>query len=176
MPYSAHISSDMMEFEKKYQDSDIEHCCVITVNGDVYEVHGELDLVNTEMLGDLMKGSINEHNHVTGESQYSFSYEDLKSSIADGSKISMAFDEKYRYSMLFSGEVISEDDLYNAYQISKEEVESIRYNRHLYEIGMLKEDELNTEEFKVISDEDDQHEIVKRTCEKVGIKYGRTKK
>ncbi len=170
------VARSLMEFEKKYQDSDIEHCRVITVNGDVYEVHGELDLVNTEMLGDLMKGSINEHNHVTGESQYSFSYEDLKSSIADVSKISMAFDEKYRYSMLFSGEVISEDDLYDAYQTSKEEVESIRYNRHLYEIGILKEEELNTEEFKIISDEDDQHEIVKRTCEKVGIKYGRTKR
>lgn len=170
------VARSLMEFEKKYQDSDIEHCRVITANGDVYEVHGELDLVNTEMLGDLMKGSINEHNHVTGESQYSFSYEDLKSSIADGSKISMAFDEKYRYSMQFSDKIISEDDLYDAYQTSKEEVESIRYNRHLYEIGILKEDELNTEEFKIISDEDDQHEIVKRTCEKVGIKYGRTKR
>lgn len=170
------VARSLMEFEKKYQDSDIEHCRVIAVNGDVYEVHGELDLVNTEMLGDLMKGSINEHNHVTGESQYSFSYEDLKSSIADGSKISMAFDEKYRYSMQFSDKIISEDDLYDAYQTSKEEVESIRYNRHLYEIGILKEDELNTEEFKIISDEDDQHEIVKRTCEKVGIKYGRTKR
>lgn len=157
------VARSLMEFEKKYQDSDIEHCRVITVNGDVYEVHGELDLVNTEMLGDLMKGSINEHNHVTGESQYSFSYEDLKSSIADGSKISMAFDEKYRYFMQFSDKIISEDDLYDAYEIATEEVGDIRARDHHY--GVL-----------TIPDEDDQHEIVKRTCEKVGIKYGRSKK
>lgn len=170
------VALSLREFEEKYKDSKIEHCRVITISGDVYEVHGELDLVNTEMLGDLMKGSINEHNHVTGESQYSFSYEDLRSCILDGTKTAFAYDEKYRYFMQFSDKVISEDDLYDAYEAATKEVGNVRYNRHLYEIGILKEDELSVEEFKVISDEDDQHEIVKRTCEKVGIKYGRTKK
>ena len=157
------VAQSLMEFEEKYKSSDIEHCRVIAVNGDVYEVHGELDLVNTDMLGDLMKGSINEHNHVTGESQYSFSYEDLRSCILDGTKTAFAYDEKYRYFMQFSDKVIFEDDLYDAYEASTEEVGNIRARDHYY--GIL-----------TISDEDDQHEIVKRTCEKVGIKYGRTKK
>ena len=153
------VARSLREFEEKYKNSDIEHCRVITVNGDVYESHGDRYTVNTEMLGDLTRGSINEHNHVTGESQYSFSYEDLKSSIADGSKISMAFDEKYRYFMLFSGKVISEDDLYDAYEASINEVGNARI--------------FKTE---VIADEDVQHQIVKRTCEKVGIKYERIAK
>ncbi|MDE6035723.1 MAG: phage minor capsid protein [Ruminococcus sp.] len=157
------VALSLMEFENKYKNSNIEHCRVITTNGDVYEVHGELDLVNTEMLGDLMNGSINEHNHVTGESQYSFSWEDLKSCIKDGTNTALAFDEKYRYSMQFPDKVISEDDLYDAYTDAQNEVGDIRsYDRFYKRI--------------TISDEDEQHEIVKRTCEKVGIKYGRTRK
>ncbi|MDE6788353.1 MAG: hypothetical protein K2J47_03425, partial [Ruminococcus sp.] len=109
------VAHSLKEFEEKYKNSDIEHCRVITVSGEVYEVHGELDLVNTEMLGDLMKGSINEHNHVTSETQYSFSEEDVIVSNRDGTKIALAFDEKYRYSMVFPDKSIPEDVLYNAY-------------------------------------------------------------
>lgn len=153
------VAKSLMEFEGKYKSSDIEHCRVITISGEVFEVHGGKYTVDPSILGDKLRGSINEHNHVTGESQYSFSYEDLKSSIADGSKMSMAFDEKYRYSMLFSDKIISEDDLYNAYEASINEVGNARI--------------FKTE---IITDEDVQHQIVKRTCEKVGIKYGRIAK
>ena len=153
------VAKSLMEFEEKYKSSDIEHCRVITISGEVFEVHGGKYTVDPSILGDKLRGSINEHNHVTGESQYSFSYEDLKSSIADGSKMSMAFDEKYRYSMLFSDKIISEDDLYNAYEASINEVGNARI--------------FKTE---IITDEDVQHQIVKRTCEKVGIKYGRIAK
>lgn len=159
------VAASLREFEEKYKDSDIEQCRVITVSGEVYEVHGDKWSVDTSILGDKLKGSINEHNHVTGESQYSFSWEDLKSCTADGTRTAIAFDEKYRYSMQFSDKVISEDDLYDVYETSKEEVGNIRLR-----------DYYNYNGIKTISDEDEQYEIVKRTCEKVGIKYGRSKK
>lgn len=157
------VSYSLREFEIKYQNSDIEHCRVITASGKVYEVHGNRWAVDTSILGDDLKGSINEHNHVTGESQYSFSWEDLKSCIQDGSKTAFAYDEKYRYFMQFSDKIISEDDLYDAYEASTEEVGDIRAADYFN--GIL-----------TIPDEDEQHEIVKRTCEKVGITYGRNKK
>lgn len=157
------VALSLKEFEEKYIDSDIEHCRVITASGEVYEVHGNQWAVDTSVLGDKLKGSINEHNHVTGESQYSFSWEDLKSCADDGTKTAFAYDEKYRYFMQFSDKVISEDDLYDAYEASKEEVGDIRLADHYN--GVL-----------TISDENVQHEIVRRTCEKVGITYGRRKK
>ena len=154
------VAQSLREFEEKYKNSDIEHCRVITVNGDVYESHGDRYTVNTEMLGDLTRGSINEHNHVTGESQYSFSWEDLKSCADDGTKIAIAYDEKYRYSMTFPDETIPKDDLYDAYNNAKNQVGDIRsYDRFYNKL--------------TISDEDVQHEIIKRACEMVGIKYGR---
>lgn len=157
------VAQSLREFEEKYKNSDIEHCRVITVNGDVYESHGDRYTVNTEMLGDLTRGSINEHNHVTGESQYSFSWEDLKSCADDGTKIAIAYDEKYRYSMTFPDETIPKDDLYDAYNNAKNQVGDIRsYDRFYNKL--------------TISDEDVQHEIIKRACEMVGIKYGRQRK
>lgn len=157
------VAQSLREFEEKYKNSDIEHCRVITVNGDVYESHGDRYTVNTEILGDLTRGSINEHNHVTGESQYSFSWEDLKSCADDGTKIAIAYDEKYRYSMTFPDETIPKDDLYDAYNNAKNQVGDIRsYDRFYNKL--------------TISDEDVQHEIIKRACEMVGIKYGRQRK
>ncbi|MCM1237309.1 MAG: phage minor capsid protein [Ruminococcus flavefaciens] len=153
------VAFSLREFEEKYKDSGLEHCRVITASGEIYEVHGNRWAVDTSLLGDKLKNSINEHNHVTGESQYSFSWEDLKSCIEDGTGTAFAYDEKYRYFMQFSDKIISEDDLYDAYELSKEEVGNARI--------------FKTE---IITDEDEQHEVVKRTCEKVGIKYGRNKK
>ncbi|MDE5583699.1 MAG: phage minor capsid protein [Ruminococcus sp.] len=157
------VARSLMEFENKYKDSDIEHCRIITVRGDVYEAHGDRYTVNTNMLGDLMKGSINEHNHVTGESQYSFSWDDIKISNIDGTNTAFAFDEKYRYVMMFPDNIISDDDLYDAYDNAKSEVGDIRSYDHFYNRV-------------TIPDEDEQHEIIKRTCERLGIKYGRQEK
>ena len=151
------VAKALQDFEADVKDSQIEKCIVITQSGEKYMVYGDKWTVNTDILKDKMKGSINEHNHVTGESQYSFSYEDLKSSIADGSKMSMACDEKYRYFMQFSGKKITEEELYDAFENAEFEVGDERiFNKN-------------------ISDEDEMHEIVKRTCERLGIKYGRTK-
>ena len=155
------ITRALSDFENTYADSTIEHCQVIAVEGKIYDVHGDKWSINTDLLGDEMRGSINEHNHVTGESQYSFSWEDLSSSAMDGSTISKAFDEKYRYEMVLLAKSIEDDVVYSAYQQAKEEVEDINLSAYLN--GQA-----------TISDEDEQHEIIKRACKKVGIKYERT--
>lgn len=151
------INTAMNDFEKMCKDSEIEHCRVITVSGDVYDVHGDSDTVDTTLLGDKMRGSINSHNHVTGRSQYSFSKEDIYSSVEDGSRISSAFDEKYKYSMEFNV-AVTEDDVYNAYN----EATMTVMNRKIF-VGD-------------VTDEDEQHEIVKETCRILGIKYERVER
>lgn len=156
------VTAVIRDFESRYAEADIEHCIVVTTQGEVYEIDGNQWTVDTTVLGDKMKGSINSHNHITGESSYSFSKEDLESSIRDGSYRVEGFDEKYRYSMVIERK-ISKATVYDAYVESKLEVDGIMMADYF--------------EGKVsIPDEDIQHEVVKRTCEKVGIKYERGKK
>ena len=150
------VAKSLQEFEQKYKDSRIEHCRVFCPNGEVYEVHGDLNNVNTDLLGDKMKGSINEHNHVIGEGKYTFSLKDVINSAADGSYISMAYDEKYRYSMTFSDLMISEDSVYELYQMAKKSVgDDLIFHPERIPIG------------------DEEHERIKRTCKELGIKYSR---
>lgn len=150
------IAKSLKEFEQKYKDSQIEHCRVFCPNGEVYEVHGDLNNVNTDLLGDKMIGSINEHNHVIGKGKYTFSLKDVINSADDGSYISMAYDEKYRYSMTFSDLKISEDSVYESYQRAKESVgDDLIFHPERIPIG------------------DEEHERIKRTCEELGIKYSR---
>ena len=156
------VNYAIRDFEGRYAQADIERCIVVTTQGEVYEIEGERWTVDTTVLGDKMKGSINSHNHVAGESSYSFSKEDLESSVQDGSYRSEAFDEKYRYSMVIEKE-ISLGALYDAYSESELEVKEIMLSDYFF----------GTES---IPDENIQHEVIKRTCEKVGIKYGREKK
>ena len=152
------VAKSLMEFEEKYKSSDIEHCRVITISGEVFEVHGGKYTVDPSILGDKLKGSINEHNHVTGESQYSFSWEDLKSCADDGTKIAIAYDEKYRYSMIFPNKIFNEDEVYEAYQKAKYLVDEELFN--------------NPENIPI---GDEQHERIKKSCEELGIKYIRIK-
>lgn len=150
------IARSLQEFEHKYIDSDIEHCRVFCPNGEVYEVHGDRFRVNTDLLGDKMEGSINEHNHVIGESQYSFSWEDLESSAKDKSHISMAYDEKFRYSMTFPDAEFTEDIVYEAYKRAEDSVgNDLKFYPERVPIG------------------DEQHERIKRACKELGIKYSR---
>lgn len=148
------IARSLQEFEEKYRNSNIEHCRVITALGEVYEVHGNKWTVDTSLLGDKLQDSINEHNHVTGESQYSFSWEDLKSCADDGTKIAIAYDEKYRYSMIFPNKRFNEDEVYEAYQKAKYLVDEEMFN--------------NPENIPI---GDEQHERIKKSCEELGIKY-----
>lgn len=150
------IALSLLDFENDYIDSNIEHCRVFTTSGEVYEMHGDRYSVNTDILGDKMKDSINIHNHVKGESQYSFSWEDLESSAKDGSKTVLGFDEKYRYKMTFPDEMISEDVVYDAYESAKRSVgDDLIFHPNAIPIG------------------DEQHERIKRTCKELGIKYSR---
>lgn len=151
------IDISMNDFEEMYKDSQIEHCRVITISGEVYDVHGGKWTVDTSILGEKMKGSINKHNHVKGESQYSFSYEDLKNSIEDGTSIAYAFDEKYHYSMVIPKMKFSENDIYSAYKKAEDSVY---------------EDLFNAPEKIPVGDE--QHERIRRTCIELGIEYSRT--
>ncbi|MCR5731242.1 MAG: hypothetical protein K6G20_12930 [Ruminococcus sp.] len=158
------VAKSLQEFEQKYKDSMIEHCRIFCTNGEVYEVHGDLDTVGTTLLGDKLKGSINEHNHVTGRSQYSFSWDDIKTSVEDGSSIVMAFDEKYRYSMVFSGEKIDLDEIEQVY---------IDCDNEVGDINALS---WQSKKIKPIKEEDYQHEVVRRVCERFGVKYERKRK
>ena len=150
------IAKSLQEFEHKYSDSDVEHCRVICTNGEVYDVHGDLDTVDTTLLGDKLKGSINEHNHVTGRSQYSFSWEDLSSCADDGTKTAIAFDEKFRYSMTFPEKHIPFDTVYNAYEKAK--------------FSVLEDMFGNPES---IPEGDEQNAIINRVCKELKIKYSR---
>ena len=154
----------LRDFERQYAESQIEHCRVITAAGEVYDVHGGRWTVDTTLLGEKMRGSTNEHNHVTGESQYSFSWEDLSSCAEDGSKFAIAFDEKYRYTMVFPDVLIDSDAVYNAYCDAANEVGEI--NALSYQSGNGKQ----------ILDEDCQHEIIRRACERLGVLYERKRK
>ena len=119
-------------------------------------MHGDFDNVDTDLLGDRMKESINEHNHVIGESQYSFSWEDLESSAKDKSHISMAYDEKFRYSMTFPDTELTEDIVYEAYKRAENSVgNDLKSYSERIPIG------------------DEQHERIKRACKELGIKYSR---
>lgn len=150
------VAASLAEFEHKYKDSQIEHCRVITTTGEVYEVHGDRYTVDTSLLGDLMRGSTNEHNHVTGESQYSFSWEDLIGCVNDSSGTALAFDEKYRYHMIFPDVRLDSDTVYEAYDRAKESVGN----------DLIFKPE-------TISEGDEQHERIRRACEELGIKYSR---
>ena len=148
------VEAALSDFEQRHKDSDLEHCIVITTDGDVFEVHGGKYTVDPAILGDKTVGSINEHNHVTGLSQYSFSKEDIYESCKDGSKISIAFDEKYRYKMSFENRV-SEDLVHDAYINA--------------EMALMTRSALGER----ILPENEQHEVVRLTCETLGIKYER---
>ena len=150
------VNKCLLDFEAKYLNSDIEHCRVITASGEVYDIHGDRYTVDTTLLGDKLSGSINEHNHVIGESQYSFSFEDLTSSARDGSYISAAYDERYKYKMTFTHNV-TEDEAYNAYHKAVDSV----MNRRIFGEN--------------ISDDNCQHEIISEACKLLKIKYTRCK-
>lgn len=123
----------------------------------MYTVYSDEYTVDTGLLGDEMDGSINIHNHVKGQSLYSFSKEDLIESVRDGSYISYAFDEKYLYGMFIRNKIPT-DLAEQLYEVAKLEVDDILFhNPDLIPLG------------------DEQHERIKRACEKLGISYIRSK-
>lgn len=157
------VDKALSDFEKRYANSDKEHCIIITTSGKIYEAHGGKWTVDTSILGDKMKGSINEHNHVYGESHYSFSREDLFSSVNDGSAIVCAFDEKYRYKMNLCNVSASQEQVHSAYRAAVEEVNELKFLDYL-------------DGGTAITFDNEQHEIISRTCERLGVLYERFEK
>ncbi|GHV49516.1 hypothetical protein FACS189499_10600 [Clostridia bacterium] len=136
----------------------------MTVDGEKYIVYGGAATVDTTLLGDKMRGSINSHNHVTGKSQYSFSYQDLLTAVADGSKEIHAFDEKFRYTLKFNGNVISAENMYKAYSEAEYEVNKAKFDNYY---GFVEE---------YIADDDLQNEIIRKTAYKLKLYYTREKR
>lgn len=151
------VSSELKKFITEESQSPIEKCRVINKRGKMYTVYGDEYTVNTGLLGDEMDGSINIHNHVKGQSQYSFSKEDLVESIRDGSYISYACDEKYLYTMIIKNKTPAD------------------LAEQLYEEARLEVDDILFHNPELIPLGDEQHERIKRACEKLGIAYKRSK-
>lgn len=151
------VSSELKKFITEESESPIEKCRVINKRGKMYTVYGDEYTVNTGLLGDEMDGSINIHNHVKGQSQYSFSKEDLIESIRDGSYISYACDEKYLYTMIIKNKTPAD------------------LAEQLYEEARLEVDDILFHNPELIPLGDEQHERIKRACEKLGIAYKRSK-
>ena len=151
------VSSELKKFITEESESPIEKCRVINKRGKMYTVYGDEYTVNTGLLGDEMDGSINIHNHVKGQSQYSFSKEDLIESIRDGSYISYACDEKYLYTMIIKNKIPAD------------------LAEQLYEEARLEVDDILFHNPELIPLGDEQHERIKRACEKLGIAYKRSK-
>lgn len=120
------VSSELKKFIAE-EDSPIEKCRVINKSGKMYTVYGDEYTVNTGLLGDEMNGSINIHNHVTGQSQYSFSKEDLVESIRDGSYISYAYDERFLYTMIIKNKIPA-DLAVQLYEEARLEVDDILFH------------------------------------------------
>ena len=153
---SKQIAKTLGDFENKYRDSDIEHCVVISNNGEVYVVHGGPINVHPEIVGgDVMRGSINEHNHIPECTQHSFGEDDFKNSATDGTKMALACDDQYRYYMRFPREY-TDVEVFDAY---KNATDSVNNDCIFYPDR--------------VPEGDEQHERIKRACEELGIEYGR---
>ena len=97
------VNKFVSKFEKKYTNSDKEHCLVIKPDGTVYMSRGDGMSVNTfELLGEEeLKGCFTTHNHPKEYTQYSFSYEDFDFTRATSGKRMRAFDYKAEYEAVF---------------------------------------------------------------------------
>ena len=65
------VNGMVTKFEKRYAESDREHCLIIRPNGDVYVARGDEYSVNTtELMGEKMRGCFTSHNHPPQTTQY----------------------------------------------------------------------------------------------------------
>ncbi len=153
---SRQIVKTLGDFENNYRGSSVEHCIVISKSGDVYVVHGGPINVHPEILGeDVLRGIINEHNHIPEATQHSFGKDDFINSSTDGTSMALACDEKYRYYMRFSREY-TDMEASHAY---KNATDSVDNDCEFYPDR--------------VPEGDEQHERIKRACEELGIEYGR---
>ncbi len=150
------------KFEKRYVESELEHCLIIRPNGDVYVARGDKRSVNTsDLMGDKMLASFTSHNHPKDVTQYSFSEDDFLATLFESGKRMRAFDFKYEYEAVFPDRLISEDELLEAYYNAKSKATDV-----LVELGLGFDD----------YEENIQHLTISEMCKQLGIKYTRCKR
>ena len=119
------IEREIEAFRSKHSFSDIEHGIVITPSGKVYELTGTEGAVNPEIIGvGELKGSIGAHNHPVWSGHDrgdSFSREDLLFSARHMTGAEHLVSGNRRDNFLYTG-ILSEDDLYKAYDDAKNKV------------------------------------------------------
>lgn len=154
------VSKFVSKFEKKYSDTDKEHCLIIKPDGTVYMSRGDESSVNTlDLLGEKeLRGCFTTHNHPKDYTQFSFSYEDFEFTRATSGKRMRAFDYKYEYEAVFPDKLISKEEMEEAFSEAKAQ----RYA--LFDETGLPEDEF---------EERIQHIVVENACKKLGISYTR---
>ncbi len=147
------------KFEKRYAESDREHCLIIRPNGDVYVARGDEYSVNTsDLMGEKMRGCFTSHNHPPQTTQYSFSVEDFAVTLSETGKRMRAFDFKYEYEAVFPDKLISEDDLYEAY-----------YSARNKDTELVANAGLGFDDYE----ENIQHFVIQEMCHQLGISYTR---
>lgn len=154
------VNKFVSKFEKKYTNSDKEHCLVIKPDGTVYMSRGDGNSVNTfELLGEEeLKGCFTTHNHPKEYTQYSFSFQDFDFTREINGKRMRAIDFKYEYEAIFPNRTISESEMLDVYN----DVENDKH-KLFDECGYGFDD----------YEENIQHVVIKEMCKRLGIKYTR---
>ena len=99
-------------YEGQIADQPIENGIVITPEGEVYHTTGDENTLNPILdLGNKLNGATVTHNHPVGESEYSFSKDDLTLFMDYELERLRGTDEKFVYEFNRNSEDIDNDDL-----------------------------------------------------------------
>lgn len=152
------VKASLKQFYADTLDDDIEKCLVIAKDGNVYIAVGDLDNVDTTLLGDKLSGSINIHNHVKSETEYSFSKTDVQGFFDDESAVMAAYDYKYTY-VIRRSKKSDKNKIYDISELYKESyfeaLETCQY--------------MNDEDYTL----NIQHELIRSLSKKCGLLYRR---
>lgn len=92
------VIKELKNFEKDAINESIETACVITKTGEVFKCFGVEDRVFPDFdLKDKLKGSSVSHNHLIGETAYTFSVDDLSLFMEYDLEVLRGCDKKYTY-------------------------------------------------------------------------------
>ena len=99
-------------YEGQIADQPIENALVFTADGEVYHATGDENTRDPILdLGDKLNGATVTHNHPVGESEYSFSKDDLTLFMDYELERLRGTDEKFVYEFNRNSEDIDNDDL-----------------------------------------------------------------
>ena len=86
------------QYEAEMADLSYETAIVVRADGNVYGVIGGKNFVNSQVVGDLT-GAYITHNHPIGETEFSFSFEDVNSFINNKLTYLKGLDQEYEYEL-----------------------------------------------------------------------------